>query len=209
MLEGGKQQGACATDNKTVDSYLVFQYVMIEPANEIVVEVKYTLRTCPFLNTNCKYSLGLYVLKGDPGKDILPSPMENKYLFAGRLQNQSALSSQSKDFVSSISIGMDGRKGLYLALRDTGICGIVKSLNVWYFACPSEAGLLLEFKGSPAPNRTTSVLHVKGICVSNAVPVTRSEDNLMDCFPNGTARVHGGCQCDSGFVMTESKSCKG
>ena len=69
-------------------------------------------------------------MKTDSGKDILPSPIENKYLFAGRLQNQSALSSQFKDFVSSISTGMDWRKGIYLALRDTGICGIVL-----YFEC--------------------------------------------------------------------------
>ncbi|XP_065060999.1 ephrin type-B receptor 1-B-like [Rhopilema esculentum] len=206
--KGGEQPVACATDNKTVDSYLVFPYVMTEPANEIVVEVKYALKTCPFLDTNCKYSLGLYALKTDYREDILPSPMENKYLFAGRLQNKSALSSDFKDFASNISIGMDGKKGVFLALRDTGICGNVKSLNVWYFACPSEAGLLLEFNGSPAPNRTTSVLHVKGMCVPNAVPVTRLEDNLMHCFPNGTARVYGGCQCDSGFVMTKSKSCK-
>ena len=130
MVEGGEQHGACATDNKTVDSYLVFPYVMTEAANEIVLEVKNTLRTCLFLNRNCKYSIDFYAMKIDSGKDILPSPMENKYLFAGRLQNQSALSSQFKDFVSSISTGMDGRKEFTLPSEILAYVALSCILNV-------------------------------------------------------------------------------
>ena len=182
-------------------------YISTSPAKEITIDVKYVLRCC----TNdkvFKYSIGLYVLRAMGYASTNPSPMTQPYTYVGELRNTSLMIGLTRIyFTSQMRVDMENLTGLYIAFRDTGICGDVLSLSWHYYKCPRYAGEHMEFPVTNAPTTRMEVTRVNGYCVANSQPKTNAGDNYMFCFANGTAKVKGGCECKAGFENTSLSEC--
>ena len=153
-------------------------------------------------------SIGVYVLLGS-GEISNPSAQSFKYISA--LKNTSSMNPSSRaQFTSAITIGMEGRTGLFIAFRDQGICGGLDSFQLSYIECPSTAGELMSFPlKTAAPNSTVSVRKVIGTCFPNAVVKISQAANFMFCYTNGSAKVNGGCHCIAGYENHFFTSCNG
>ncbi|XP_065061006.1 ephrin type-B receptor 1-B-like isoform X3 [Rhopilema esculentum] len=192
---------ACETSNGVIDGNVITPFIITNPAKEITLRVTYTLNCC-----SSKLSIGVYVLLGS-GETSAPSALSFKYISA--LKNTSSMNPLSRaQFTSAITIGMEGRTGLFVAFRDQGICGSLDSFHLSYIECPSSAGELMSFPlRTAAPNSTVSVRKVLGTCFPNAVVQISQAAIYMFCYTNGSTKVNGGCHCKAGFENHFFTSC--
>ncbi|XP_065061014.1 ephrin type-B receptor 1-like isoform X1 [Rhopilema esculentum] len=193
----------CAVNDPSVDGNVIAPFITTNPAKQITLRVTYTLNCC-----SSKLSIGVYVLLGS-GEISAPSALSFKYISA--LKNTSSLNLSSRaQFTSAITIGMEGRTGLFIAFRDQGICGSLDSFHLSYIECPSSAGELMSFPPkTPAPNSTVSVRKVFGTCVPNADVQISQAANYMLCNANGSTKVNGGCHCKAGYESHFFTRCNG
>ncbi len=191
----------CAYDGDIADSYLTLPYISTWPAAEIHINVTYGLKDCSIsINPkNCQFGIPLYVKQNNGALPGTTNPVTTPFKKIGVFSNYTAMEeSKFTKFNKVIKLGMEGKSGIYLSLRDIGICGEISGVAITYNKCPFS-GNLIKFPESPAPNSTTSEKLIAGECVANAISRTTANDNIMRCFANGTATFSGGCHCIKGF----------
>ena len=190
-----------------MDSLLVIGHIFTAPANEITIDVTYTLRCCDSF-VSWQLSIGMYVFMSSTRSSQIPNPNASPYTYVGELRNTSAmLGSTSTRFNSQKTIEMKGYHGIYLGFRDTGICGSIESVSMYYITCSEVTRELIRFPSTIAPNASTALVRISGYCVGHSEP--RESDNFMLCYANGTSKIQGGCQCLAGYQNLSSSHCSG
>lgn len=194
---------------KVAESYIIFAYTKVAPANEVYAKMEYQLKDC-FRSQICSYTFNVHALTADSAYPDVPKLSDHKYSKVGELKNKTVLKQDAiKHFVSTISIPTGSKAGLYLAFTTSGACGGIKIIKLWYNSCPSPTGKLLTFPSTATPDKSVPVLYVQGTCVDNSVALTSTVDNFMKCYRNGTAEINGGCQCEAGYYIKGSQQCVG
>ena len=113
-----------------------------------------------------------------------------------------------------INFSIDKRyKNLTLGVWGPNFCGTLKQIRFYYYQCPSSTKALVNFKGTPAPNKNSSSISLKGNCADNAVQNKSSSSLSMKCYYNGSYEVFGSCLCKAGFSNLNNgrnnNNCKG
>ena len=160
--------------------------------------------------STCLYSFDVSVLRTNRKFSTVPKLTNSIYLPVGKLTNHTVIKKDDKkDFTSTIAINTQGKKGVYIAFTGNGTCGGINKIRIWYIACPSAAGQLMNFPKRPAPSSIEAVVSIQGKCVENSVAVSHVKDNVMMCYANGTAKINGGCECQAGYYMATPHQCLG
>jgi len=200
--------GACTpSPSDVVDSLIVMRYISTAPANEIIIKISYHLRCCA-PSISWKRSIGLYVFMSSTALSVIPNPNISPYTYVGELRNTSVMQgATTMAFTSHKAIEMMSFRGIYLGFRDRGICGGINSVSIHYYMCPYSSIELMRFPTTAAPNTSKAVVRINGACLANSEP--GKSDNFMLCYANGTAKIHGRCQCLPGYQNVSSSQCTG
>jgi hypothetical protein len=106
--------------------------------------------------------------------------------------------------------GPVGTTGFYLGIEDTGTCGFISRLIVYYTVCPERRNGLVIYPEFAHPPKAGPDEVFEAKCVCNAHPVTNM--NVTAFAGNGTCedQDEGGakCECDDGYFQDGDK-CEG
>ena len=182
------------------DSYLVTPFMSATPANQVKLEVSFSLRDCSAFHSNCKLFFGIYAL---PSAKLStnPSPFKTTFNFVGDAKNTSVLDGYKlKAFDATFTIGMKQQNGIYLAFKDHGFCGHIFSISLSYFTCLTQLyGRMTGFPLTIAPNSTANVVVVKGDCLENAVNTKPGSLITLQCYASGHVYSDSECICKAGY----------
>ena len=92
------------------------------------------------------------------------------------------------------------KRGVFFAIRDTGVCMSIFSVAVSYRVCSEKPNNFVIFERRiPLPDNSTT-LRVSGKCVDNAV-VAGNSDLYAMCESSGNWSLDPGvgCHCNAGY----------
>ena len=189
--------GYLACQRNVTDSYLTMPFMKTDPANSLAVDIRYSLKDCTMFPGKCLFSIGIYALRTHGKLTNFVSPFTKNFSLIGNIGNSTLLdATEYSHFTNETTIAMQGKSGIYLAFRNSGFCGTIRSVSLYYTHCPTRHELV-EFPSTQAPNSSVNMVKVSGTCVLNAVPITSA--TMLSCFSNGTFTVTSGCMCIEGF----------
>ena len=176
----------------------------ISEGKELYVNIQTNTRNCAKTNdTNCtgKFSVlvNYTINKNDFKRVILPDeiPKKNPGL------------SLFYDAEDNIHFSVEQNyKSLKLGFQAPFYCGIINSVLLYYYLCPSKTNALVDFPEIQAPNKALSPYMPIGTCTKNAVKKSSHQNLSMKCYYNGTAEMLGGCECETGYTK-KGNICEG
>ncbi len=191
------------------DNWLFSQPICLKGAKEIFVNVSYTFQQCATIENCVDDFLTLYKYEVEEIEihrtDILN---KNNYvpLFGGPEENSRVVQPPPPAFTGAEtrSFPRDLTKaGVHLGIKDTGTCGHISRMILYYTVCLSkQVGLVLypEYP-SPARNGPDEVFTVS--CVCNAHNITSLDIIASSKSGECSDAAVGGarCECDAGYKI--------
>uniref|UniRef100_A0A1I8IXD5 Eph LBD domain-containing protein n=2 Tax=Macrostomum lignano TaxID=282301 RepID=A0A1I8IXD5_9PLAT len=204
-------------------------FIDCRDARSVSVELRFTTRTCakhprPDGLKRCKETLDLMVLhsSGSSADAALAANLSDTFFTKAYTvapdvkwdrnpaQNQMRSIINTKVFTFEVQ-----RKGMYIALRDTGSCVSLLQVRVYFMACPQTVANLTVFDRTPAPHhsaddlRSVDLRTVRGRCVDGGelrggpAPsrICRFNGQWFDVYNSGH------CVCRAGRFGQAGASC--
>lgn len=201
------------------DNWLFSQYISLEDANEILFDVSYRLNICRDNSgcTNDFVTVYRYGVNGPVSTGSQTNPNNYIPLYGEGNEVSSRLQQPPqpvRDVQKTLSLLRPEPRtnGFYLGFRDTGTCGQVNRVIVYYTACHERQNELVLYPkvGTPPVDGSDEIFYAE--CVSNAHNITSLQVKAFS--ENGTCRdvSEGGarCECNTGYqISTDRKSCIG
>ena len=177
-------------------------------AKELYVNIQTETRNCDTIDGySCtgKFSLIVHYQKNENNlkRVILPDNIPKK---------NPGLNRENFYYTNdTVSFSVDQNyKILKLGFQGPFYCGMIKSVSLYYYLCPTETIGLAVFPEVAAPSKISSPHTSVGTCAKNAVKKGSSCHLTRKCYYSGTFEVFGSCECEAGFTnFYEKKRCKG
>uniref|UniRef100_UPI00398F18F9 ephrin type-A receptor 7 isoform X2 n=1 Tax=Pristiophorus japonicus TaxID=55135 RepID=UPI00398F18F9 len=196
----------CRVMEPNQNNWLRTNWIARGNAQRIFVEMKFTLRDCnsiPGVLGTCKETFNLYYFESDSdaGRNIKESQyLKIDTIAADESFTQGDLGERVMKLNTEVrEIGPLSKKGFYLAFQDVGACIALVSVRVYYKKCWSIVENLAVFPDTVTGSEFSSLVEVRGTCVSNAEEETENPPK-MHCSAEGEWLVPiGKCICKAGF----------
>lgn len=203
------------TTNKSTNSWLISNFIDLQSAILVTVNVEFTARQCDLqLLPFCKQSFYLHnyqtdsmIAAGAPKAAILAG----HFTLIGEIKAQRVWSSGHARIKNNATVQFSvQRRGLYLGFQDTGGCISLGKVRVSYNFCPAQiiAGVRYTRTSSPSAR---GALRVYGKCGVNSESPHNATSVYMECLSNGSwSSPNSGmtCFCKPGY-QTTSQGCQG
>ncbi|CAK8698422.1 unnamed protein product [Clavelina lepadiformis] len=207
----------CQIKKPNQNNWLRTQYIPVQGAKRVYVEVEFTIRSCedvPNVAT-CKETFNLYYYQTDRDEATTTFPpwREGAYIKVDTIAADQRFQPGSADTnFETRDIGPITKNGIYLAIQDTGACVALMHVRVYYKYCEEATENLATFTRTTAGPEMTSLVETKGSCVRNAITENRMMPSLY-CNGEGAWTVpSGSCVCTAGYEpdrsLTQCKACK-
>lgn len=198
-----RQTAANITEN-----WLISEYVDLQGANDIHMDLEFTARLCPGQLSHCKQSFNIYVMRtnGSVVEEISEKDVHSgNFVFVDRV-NGANLWTPGNDVKSNqvqITVDVSGDRGIYLAFQDQGACVALLSVTLSYNYCPDIVNDGALFKKTPAPLISRAHISVIGHCFNGASEYPRNSSISLTCLSSGQwlARDTAKCLCDTGYEL--------
>ena len=116
----------------------------------------------------------------------------------------------SRDVTTTVTlVPQEAKQGFYLGIKDTGTCGSIKRLQVYYLVCPSAAVHLVRYpEVALPPDGVTSPTVAQATCVANA-ELDSGESADIRAFHDGRCEFDVSCRCLEGYEETPAPAQNG
>ena len=187
------------------------QYLSFGSANEVFFNVSYDFRDCTFVDNCHPYvTLSRYDRNsvGNAAQQIDPSNYQ--YLTGSETTSQFGTGTTGGGVRVTGIERPSSFTGFYLGIQDTGTCGTVRRVLVYYLVCPARVSGLVSFPQTPVPLQSSANTVYSGSCAPNSHAVTSLEVEITSTTSVCTERALGGarCECDAGYSINGT-SCEG
>ncbi|XP_039250692.2 ephrin type-B receptor 3-like [Styela clava] len=205
----------CAIRDQNQNNWLRTHFIEVESAKRIYIEIEFSIRACEDVANvkTCKETFNLYYYESDrdSATSTFPPWREGPYIKIDTIAADKRFLPGSVDTnFETRDIGPITKKGIYLAIQDTGACMAIMHVRVYYKYCPPHKQNLATFQRTIAGAEMTSLVAGEGTCVTNAV----SENRRPKLYCNGEGNwmvPSGTCMCSPGFEpdthLTKCKPC--
>lgn len=203
------------TATKNTNSWLISNFIDLQGAISVTVNVDFTARQCDFQSLPfCKQSFNLHYY---PTDNMLASGVQKatilagQFTLAGQIKAQHVWSPGQARIYNNATVQFSvQRKGLYLGFQDNGGCIALGKVRVSYNYCPAQTfgGVSYDRTSSPP---TGGARRVYGQCGVNSESLHNASSLYMECLSNGSwgrPRYDMTCLCKPGYQAT-SQGCQG
>ncbi|XP_078488521.1 ephrin type-A receptor 4 isoform X2 [Ciona intestinalis] len=202
----------CQITQPNQNNWLRTQYIRVDGARRIYVEVQFTMRSCedvPNVAT-CKETFNLYYYETDRDEatSTFPPWGEGAYVKVDTIAADQRFRPGSDKVVNfeRRNIGPISKNGIYLAIQDTGACVAIMHVKVYYKYCGETLKNLASFSRTISGPQVTDLVKTRGSCVRNAI----TEDGqypIYHCGGIGNWTVPTGtCFCTAGYEPNFSRT---
>lgn len=204
--------GLCSFGKDQPDNWIRSTFVPRQDGESVHIEIQFRMRSCKKFFADrlkhCEDTLRLYYYEADVPHDV-PRFSEDSLKYQAPIapdkkwDDDSGLSYVNK-VTQSIKVS---RKGLYIALRDSGACAALMRIRIYYLVCPTYVTAFTRFPRT-ASRHGYDVRDVPGTCVPGAqVRGGRRPSNF--CKANGEWHVQtqGRCECKPGYAAEGNNTC--
>uniref|UniRef100_F6ZVC5 receptor protein-tyrosine kinase n=1 Tax=Ciona intestinalis TaxID=7719 RepID=F6ZVC5_CIOIN len=179
-------------------------YIPVDGAERIYVEFEFTIRSCedvPNVAT-CKETFNLYYYETDRDEatSTFPPWREGAYIKVDTIAADKRFKpgSAERNFETR-DIGPLTKRGVYLAIQDTGACMALMHVRVYYKYCAPTESNLANFGRTTAGPYMASLVEANGTCVDNSL-ADNDDRATFRCNSEGEWIVpKGSCLCDRGY----------
>lgn len=195
------------------NNWLFSRYIDLKDSKQLLFSIGDNFRRCQ-QDPRCLkeyFTFHRYVVE-DEDEDISSQVnIENyEYIYPGN-STQSRVGPTSAGS-GIMKINRPSGKGMYLGISDTGSCGTITRLIIYYIVCLGKQTELVVYPKTPTPPDNGPDQSFLALCVANAHNVTSLSIHAFS--KNSTCRdeVEGGakCKCNNGYEISENrKSCDG
>ena len=197
------------TGQKNENNWMFSQHVCLKGAKEIFVNVTYTFDQCK-RNSNCDDEF-LTLHKYDVKNTVSDKTETNNYTPMFGSIEESKIGTAPGDKITKSLIRDPESTGMYVGIQDTGTCGQISRIIMYYKVCNAKQVGLVRYPEFPAPPTNGEDEIFEAECVCNAHPVTSmavtasSKTGQCSDVASGGAR----CECDAGYVISaDGRSCE-
>ena len=195
----------------TANNWLFTQYLSFGSANEVFFNVSYDFRDCSFV-PNCHPYVTLFRYdRNSVGNAAQQSnPSNYQYLTGSETTSQFGTGTTGGGVQVTGIERPSSFTGFYLGIQDTGTCGTIRRVLVYYLVCPARVSGLVSFPQTPVPPRSSANTVYLGSCAPNSHAVTSLEVEITSTTSVCTERAPGGarCECNAGYSINGT-SCEG
>ncbi|XP_067946517.1 ephrin type-B receptor 2-like isoform X2 [Watersipora subatra] len=201
----------CSVADEVVNNWIRLPYINLSGVSNLFINISFFMRECqdypgPLRRCRTHFNLLKYESDSDIATDSTPAWNDDTYEFlqpvaaANTYINEQSENIVANNFTFSFT---KEKKGVYLALQDTGMCAFILSIQVYYRRCPPT---VIRHTSLPAVPSTAGLAAVAGTCVANAVLANPSEKLQFLCTHEGdwfNPSNSRGCVCKPGYTNTE------
>lgn len=203
------------TTNKSTNSWLISNFIDLQSAILVTVNVEFTARQCDLqLLPFCKQSFYLHNYQTDSMiADRVPKAaiLAGHFTLIGEIKAQRVWSSGHARIKNNATVQFSvQRRGLYLGFQDTGGCISLGKVRVSYNFCPAQIIVGVRYARTSSPS-ARGALRVYGKCGVNSESPHNATSVYMECLSNGSwSSPNSGmtCFCKPGY-QTTSQGCQG
>lgn len=203
------------TSVNNTDSWLISEYVDLQGAKEIHIDVEFTVRQCPSQLPYCKQSFNVFVMQKN--RSVIDGISEGdlqsgNFSFVGKMNatNLWTPGNAVHRNQAKVTFDVNGSKGLYLAFQDQGACVALLTVTLSHDYCPALANNGATFKKTPAPLSSKANISVIGECFNGSSVYPRHRNMSMMCLSSGQWLADNitMCLCASGYELIKD-TCSG
>ena len=177
------------------NNWVFTQYISYSKAKEVIVDVTYDYTSCITNQGNgCNTLQTTMYLYESNGTDNAERTNPANY---NQLQALSANNRGTFTFEPSAT-------GFYLGVQDTGTCGTINRIILYYRVCPARSIGLGTTLDIPFPPTGSAPTRGNITCADNSIAMTPN----VSCAADGTFAGSPDCRCYPGFESTTT-SCSG
>ncbi|KAF6032810.1 hypothetical protein EB796_008855 [Bugula neritina] len=208
----------CSVADREVDNWIRMPYIELPDVTNVFVNVSFFMRECqeypgPLHRCRTHFQVLKYETDVDFATETTPAWNLNSYSMvqtvpaAHTYVNNQDPNIVANNYTFSFS---KAKKGMYLAIRETGMCAFILSVQVYYRRCPAT---VIRHTNLAAVPSTSAISTVTGKCVDNAVEADPSEKLQFLCTHEGdwfNPSNSRGCVCKPGYYNTANacEECK-
>ena len=176
-----------------VHNWLYTQYIEYLDSKELFVKVTYNLSSCLSSAQCTKPFIDLYYHSTNGSCPEEEYSNENYYQYIGKLiQQQEGAMSLTFSFERP-----DSDEGFYLGFRDTGTCGTISRVRVYYTVCASKVDGLTSYPSLPLPAQNSQESNIAyAYCAYNSF---NSVASGYKAYGNGRCEYGARCVCRPGY----------
>jgi hypothetical protein len=205
---------ACTFQGGPQQNWAFSQFINYQTANEIFFDIRFRFTRCRDDPECSNDFVTLYRYDADDSSSDRENTENYKPLLgenSSRLQQPPSPARGVKTTLSSLR-PEPRRRGFYLGVLDTGNCGTVDRIIVYYTVCHARQNELVLYPKVGNPPRDGPDMIFQAECAPNAHNVTSldvkafSENRTcLDVVPGGAR-----CECDAGYqISADRMSCEG
>ena len=196
------------TRTNYTNSWLVSEYVDLQGANEVLIELEFTTRQCPPGLPYCKQSFDVYLLQtnGALVNGITKVQVQSgNFSFVGSVNATNLWTPGNAQQVDRVNMtfAVYGGGGLYIAFQDRGACIALISVKLSFAYCPNDVHHGAVFQKTPAPSVSQYNITVNGNC-SDGASISLSNSTLsLRCLSSGQWEADDKvrCLCTAGYEL--------
>lgn len=207
----------CTYTKAPQENWLFSQYISYQQANELFFNISYRFTQCRDRGSCEDDFVTLYRFDVDGPVGAAEQTNPSNYQLLNGTEQDSRLQQLPRP-VRGVSqtrsmLRPEPRTGgFYLGVKDSGTCGQVNRIIIYYTVCHGRQNELVVYPQAAHPPRNGPDSIFQASCVANAHNITSLDVKAFS--GNGTCRdvVEGGarCECDAGYqIAQDRKSCIG
>ena len=193
----------CDYENEPgVNNWLYTQYIEYLDSKEVFIEVAHDLSVCHY-NSLCSESyISIYRYTTNGSNPVQQTDSTN-YRYFGRFYRSSSTYTARLERPSS-------DEGFYLGFRDTGTCGTISQVRVYYKVCASKVDGLTFYPSLPLPAQSSQEPNIAyAYCAYNSF---NSLASGYKAYGNGRCEYGARCECRLGYeevTVASDARCQG
>ena len=179
----------CDYENEPgVNNWLYTQYIEYLDSKEVFIEVTYDLSVChsSYLCSELYITLYYHRTNGSCPEEQTDS---TNYQYIGRINWDSTYTARIERPTSD--------EGFYLGFQDTGTCGTISRVRVYYKVCASKVDGLTSYPSLPLPAQNSQEPNIAyAYCAYNSF---NSVASGYKAYANGRCEYGARCECRLGY----------
>ncbi|XP_032228565.2 ephrin type-B receptor 4 isoform X2 [Nematostella vectensis] len=192
------------TLTNSTDSWLISDYIPLQPAVAVTLWLTFTVRECPSSLPHCRQHFAVYtrhsagqISEGVSKVDI----QSGNFTLIGNATASAVWAPGQPRVHNSVSMTFPaGNAGVYIGFQDVGACVAVREVRMTYQYCSevvASDGAVFNRTVAPLPG---TVAQVSGICQGMTQPFSNSSTHAQ-CLSDGRWNISAEvtCQCQAGY----------
>ena len=195
-----------SSQGSTQDNWVFTQHIAYLSAREIRIEVTYTLAECQSNQQQSQCNINFLTFHRYDRDQPNSAAQVNTGNY-NQLQQIDYPNPGFMDVTATFTFLRPGaRQGFYLGIKDTGTCGSIRRLQVYYLVCPGAAVHLVTYPELALP--PDGVTTDEASCVANA-ELDSGESADIRAFHDGRCDYDVSCHCLEGYEENPPRSQNG